>query len=196
MERLEKNHGRSGSAFSVWHLAALVCALAVPALFAADAHAVPRTGDRLPRTTVSDLEGASVFLPDSLKGKVTVIHFFATWCAYCPKEVAALKSIYERYGASGMVPCSVSVGESRERVASFGERERISYPLLLDPDSVVAKEYGVTGIPTTYVVDASGVVRFRIIGEITEEGLDRIVRTLLVSAGVRVGTKQEKEKRR
>jgi len=144
--------------------------------------AAPRMGDILPKTTLGDLKGASVAMPDEYKGKVVLIHFFATWCTYCPKEVAVLESIYRKYRDRGVVPCSVDVGESKEKVASFGDREGISYPLLLDPASAAAKEYGVTGIPTTYVLDASGVVRFRIIGEITEEGLDRIVRVLLSNA--------------
>ena len=141
--------------------------------------AAPRMGDILPKTTLSDLKGTSVAMPDEYKGKVVLIHFFATWCTYCPKEVAVLENIYRKYRDRGVVPCSVDVGESKEKVASFGDREGISYPLLLDPASAAVKVYGVTGIPTTYVLDTSGVVRFRIIGEITEEGIERIVRVLL-----------------
>jgi cytochrome c biogenesis protein CcmG, thiol:disulfide interchange protein DsbE len=178
------SHKRSRSGSGASRLPRLLRALPVLALLVAGVvHAAPRTGDPLPKAIVTDLKGGSVSLPDEFRGKVTLIHFFATWCAYCPKEVAALESLYGRYRDRGLVPCSVGVGESREKVASFGERERISYPLLLDPASSAAKKYGVTGIPTTYVLDASGIVRFRIIGEITEEGLDRIVRGLLPGVG-------------
>lgn len=141
--------------------------------------AAPRVGDILPKTTLGDLKGAPVAIPDDYKGKVVLIHFFATWCTYCPKEVAVLDAIYRKYRDKGVVPCSVDVGESRDKVDSFAADQRISYPLLLDPASSAAKQYGVTGIPTTYILDRSGVVRFRILGEITLEGLDRIVRTLL-----------------
>ena len=141
--------------------------------------AAPRVGNILPKTMLGDLKGAPVAIPDDYKGKVAVIHFFATWCTYCPKEVAALGSLVRKYGDKGVIACSVDVGESKDKVDSFAADQRISYPLLLDPASSVAKQYGVTGIPTTYVLDRSGVVRFRIIGEITLEGLDRIVRTLL-----------------
>jgi peroxiredoxin len=133
----------------------------------------------LPKATLLDLKGASVAVPGDFKGKVAVIHFFATWCTYCPKEVAALESLVRKYGDKGVIACSVDVGESKDKVDSFAADQRISYPLLLDPSSSAAKQYGVTGIPTTYILDRSGVVRFRILGEITLEGLDRIVRTLL-----------------
>ena len=141
--------------------------------------AAPRSGDILPKVTITDLKGANVTIPDAFKGKVAVIHFFATWCAYCPKEVAALGSLVRKYEGKGVIACSVDVGESRNEVVSFALEQRVSYPLLLDPSSSAAKQYGVTGIPTTYILDRSGVVRFKILGEITVEGLDRIVRTLL-----------------
>jgi peroxiredoxin len=133
----------------------------------------------MPKATLIDLKGANVTIPADFKGKVAVIHFFATWCTYCPKEVAALGSLVRKYENRGVVACSVDVGEGKDKVASFAEEQRVSYPLLLDPASSAAKQYGVTGIPTTYILDRSGVVRFRILGEITLEGLDRIVRTLL-----------------
>jgi len=141
--------------------------------------AAPRSGDILPKVTITDLKGANVTIPDAFKGKVAVIHFFATWCAYCPKEVAALGSLVRKYGDKGLIACSVDVGESRNEVASFAKEQRVSYPLLLDPSSSAAHQYGVTGIPTTYILDRSGVVRFKILGEITADGLEKIVRSLL-----------------
>lgn len=141
--------------------------------------AAPRSGDLLPKTALTDLKGANVTIPADFKGKVAVIHFFATWCAYCPKEVAALQSLSRRYGDKGVIACSVDVGETRDKVASFAEEQRVSYPILLDPSSAAAKQYGVTGIPTTYILDRSGVVRFKILGEITVEGLEKILRSLL-----------------
>lgn len=178
------SHGTNGRKQTGRWLAAirgLACALAALMLSTGALQAAPRMGDVLPKTTLGDLKGSPVAMPDEYKGKVVLIHFFATWCTYCPKEVAALESIYRKYRDRGVVPCSVDVGESKDKVASFREREGVSYPLLLDPASSAAKEYGVTGIPTTYIVDTSGVLRFRIIGEITEDGLERIVRVLLPS---------------
>jgi peroxiredoxin len=149
-------------------------------LFAAGVlQAAPRSGDILPKASVIDLKGANVTIPDAFKGKVAVVHFFATWCTYCPKEVTALGALYTKYRDKGLIACSVDVGESRNEVASFAQEQRVFYPLLLDPSSSAAKQYGVTGIPTTYILDRSGVIRFKILGEITLEGLDRIVRTLL-----------------
>jgi len=93
--------------------------------------------------------------------------------------VAVLGSLVRKYGDKGVIACSVDVGESRNEVASFAQQQRVSYPLLLDPSSSAAKQYGVTGIPTTYILDRSGVVRFKILGEITVEGLEKVLRSLL-----------------
>jgi cytochrome c biogenesis protein CcmG, thiol:disulfide interchange protein DsbE len=152
----------------------ILAALPVQALQAATG-----VGNILPPATLTDLKGADVRIPSDFRGKVLLIHFFATWCTYCPKEIAALESLYGKYSDKGLVPCSIDVGESKEKVASFARSQRISYTLLLDPSSSLAKQYGVTGIPTTYVLDRTGIVRFRIIGEITLEGLEKILRTLL-----------------
>jgi peroxiredoxin len=155
-------------------------ALLVLALFPSKVlQAAPHLGDVPPKATLTDLKGASVAIPGDFKGKVALIHFFATWCTYCPKEIAVLESLSHKYRGKGIITCSVDVGESREKVASFAENQRISYPLLLDPSSSVARQYAVTGIPTTYVLDREGKVRFRIIGEITADGLERIMRSLL-----------------
>ncbi len=143
------------------------------------AWAAARVGDVLPKATVSDLQGSKVAIPTDFKGKVVVIHFWATWCTYCAKEVAALQSLYNRYKSRGVIPCSVNVGESKETAAAFVEKQKVSYPFFVDPTSSVAKQYGVSGIPTTFIVNREGIVRFRIIGEITMDGLEKIVRSVL-----------------
>ena len=153
--------------------------LAVPSWPFERAEAATRVGDVLPKATVTDLKGAGVTIPTDFKGKVLIIHFWATWCQYCAREVAVMQSLYNWYQARGVVPCSVDVGESKETAASFVRSQKISYPVFVDPTSSVARQYGVSGIPTTFALNREGIVRFRIIGEIAADGLEKIVKALL-----------------
>ena len=143
------------------------------------AEAVMRVGDIPPKVTLNDLKGNSIALPADLKGKVALIHFWASWCTSCRPEMVALEAIYGRYKKTAVIPCSVDVGESRDAAESYIKNLNISYPVLLDLKSSVAREYRVSGIPTTYVLDRENVIRYRILGEINRDGLEKLVRTLL-----------------
>jgi len=134
-----------------------------------------RAGDR-PRTVrLPDLAGAEVALPDAYLGKVVAVHFWATWCPYCIKEIDALEALFGQYRERGFTPVSVNVGETKSVAEDFLRSRKVTYPILLDTDSSTAKLYGVTGIPTTFVLDRGGVVAFKILGEVNREGLRRIL---------------------
>lgn len=143
------------------------------------ADAAVRVGDALPRGALNDLRGNSITLPADLKGKVALIHFWASWCTSCRPEMLALDSLYKQYKEKEVLPCSINVGESREAVESFVRGQMISYLVLLDSKSLFAQQCGVLGIPTTYLLSREGIIRFRIIGEISRNGLEKIIKTLL-----------------
>jgi cytochrome c biogenesis protein CcmG/thiol:disulfide interchange protein DsbE len=134
-----------------------------------------RAGDRPKTVTLADLAGAKVALPDAYAGKVVVVHFWATWCPYCIKEIDALEALFGQYRERGLVPVSVNVGESMAVAAEFVRTRTVTYPILLDTDSAAAKLYGVTGLPTTFVLDRAGAIAFKILGEINRDGLRRIL---------------------
>ncbi len=153
--------------------------LALSGWMPADAWAILRVGDIPPRVTLNDLNGNTVALPADFKGKVSLVHFWASWCTSCRLEIAALESIFGRYGNKSVIPCSVNIGESREAAESYIKNMKVSYPILLDPKSSIIRQYSISGIPTTYVLDRENVIQFRIIGEINRDGLERLVRALL-----------------
>jgi len=164
--------------FQPWFLLpVLVVALFLPpGLPTADA--ALKTGDAFPKTAVSDRQGKPVALPDDFKGKVVLIHFWATWCPFCIKEIRALESMYGLYRDKGLMPFSVNVGEDNQTIAAFLKNETISYPILMDPNSEAARQCGVTGLPTTFICDRNGLIKFKIIGEITKSGLERLLASL------------------
>ncbi len=145
----------------------------------AEARVIMRTGDVPPRINLTDLKGNAVTLPDYFQGKVAVLHFWASWCATCRNEMTGLESMYLEYGKRGLVPCSIDVGEGKAAALSYIKDMKISYPVLLDPSSLTVKRFGVSGVPTYYVLNRQGILCLKILGEAQKGGLDKFIRTLL-----------------
>jgi peroxiredoxin len=156
-------------------LAATAAALVRPRA----APAALRAGDTPQSVTLPALDGSPVKLPDEYKGKIVVVHFWASWCSYCIKEIDALEALFGQHREHGLVPVSVNVGETQAAASSFLRGRNVTYPILLDPSSSTARRYGVTGIPTTFILDRDGAIRFKILGEINRESLRRILSGLL-----------------
>ena len=160
----------------------LRCALASAAAtvgIIAPVHAALKTGDRPKSVNLADLAGAQVALPDAYDGKVVVVHFWASWCPYCIKEIDALEALFGQYRERGFAPVSVNIGETKVVAAEFLRGRKVSYPILLDTDSATARLYGVTGIPTTFILNRAGAIEFKVLGEINREGLRRILSRML-----------------
>lgn len=101
----------------------------------------------------------------SLKGKVTLVNFWATWCGPCVIETPDLVALYEEWSDRNFEIVGVSMDEEGlEIVAEFAERFNISYPLIHDPGELADEFGGVYALPTTYVVDAEGTIQHRFIG--------------------------------
>jgi cytochrome c biogenesis protein CcmG/thiol:disulfide interchange protein DsbE len=128
---------------------------------------------------LKDLAGENVVIPADVKGSVVFIHFWVSSCSYCVKEMCTLESFSRKHHAEGVRAFSINAGETRHNAMRYTENLKISYPILLDPDLSVTRSYGVSGVPTTYILDRQGVLRFKILGEITAEKLDSVTRTLL-----------------
>jgi peroxiredoxin len=141
--------------------------------------AAMKTGDRPKTVTVGDLTGADVTLPDAYGGKVVVVHFWASWCPACLREIDALESLFGEYRARGLAPVSINVGETKAAAAESLRNRKVTYPILLDTQSATARLYGVTGVPTTFILDRTGAIGLKVLGEIDREGLKRMLSRML-----------------
>lgn len=150
---------------------------ALPPLRAA--FAAPKVGDILPSLALHDMKGNRVTIPGAFGGKVVVLHFWATWCPACIKEMTSLEFLYKNFEKKGFAPFSVNVGQQLDVIESYLGKLRPTYPILLDADSSTVRTFGVTGIPTTFMADRKGVIRYRILGEITTAGLRKVLLSLL-----------------
>jgi peroxiredoxin len=122
------------------------------------------SGDRAPEFRLTASDGKHVNLSD-FRGKVVMVHFWATWCPPCIEEMPALDKLNNALKGTDFVMLAVSVDEGGvEAVAPFMLSNRLNLPVLFDPGGEVARLYGTFKFPETYIVDREGVVRFKVIG--------------------------------
>jgi cytochrome c biogenesis protein CcmG/thiol:disulfide interchange protein DsbE len=92
---------------------------------------------------------------ESLRGKPAAVNFWASWCDPCRKESPELERLNRSlHGSAGLVGVDYSDAEGNAR--SFIREFHLTYPMLRDPDGKVGDRYGVTGLPTTVILDAQG----------------------------------------
>ena len=136
-------------------------------------------GDPAPAFRTERLDGGSVDFPAATAGKPLVIRFWADWCRYCEGEMKAIEAVYQRHKGKGLEVFAVNAGQDRAAVEAFIRKIGVTYPALLDEQSAIARRYGVVGLPTTYFVDAKGIVRGKVIGEADEAVFERHALELL-----------------
>jgi len=156
-------------------------------LFAASAvTAAEQTLPELPRPIEApnfelvDLDGGLHKLTD-YRGKVVVLNFWATWCPPCRYEMPSMQRGWEAARADGIVFLGVNVGEDADSVFIFLADYSVEFPLLLDKDATVIKQYQVVGLPTTFIIDPQGRITHRVVGsrEWDDAALLRELRGLL-----------------
>jgi peroxiredoxin len=153
------NGGRVGSSkASMRALLALVLSGFVAVAAAAPAAALDR-GARAPDFDLRDRAGARVRL-SALRGKVVLVDFWATWCAPCREELPVLERIYRAHHGEGFVVVGINVDAERRNMDDFVRRFHLTFPIAHDTGHRVADRYGPRTMPSSYLVDRSGVVRF------------------------------------
>lgn len=159
---------------------AIAClCLALAACGGGEPPAKINTGSVAPDFQTYRVDGAPAHFPAAWAGKPVAIRFWADWCKFCEGEMKAIEAVYQRHKGRGFEVIAVNAGQDKATVAAFAAKIGITYPALLDEKSAIAKRYGVVGLPTTYFVDARGIVRAKIVGEADEATFERQVLELL-----------------
>ena len=126
-------------------------------------------GEPAPRYAATTLAGDSAST-SALAGKVVLLNVWATWCAPCRAEIPYLQSLYEQHRAEGLeiVGVSVDARGQESAIADFAKEFRMSYPIWRDPDERVQSLYMALGVPSSYLIDRAGILRWRRLGTIRE----------------------------
>ncbi|MBI4687899.1 MAG: TlpA family protein disulfide reductase [Nitrospirae bacterium] len=120
-------------------------------------------GKKATEFTAKDISDKDVML-SSFKGKPVIVNFWATWCPYCRQERSSLNSLYRNYKDKGLIVISISTGESKRTVENYLKNIPADFLVLLDKEREIAQAYGVFGLPTSFVINRDGVVRYKSTG--------------------------------
>ena len=133
--------------------------------------------------TLQDLDGNSHTLSD-YRGQPVIVNFWATWCAPCRIEMPELQAAYERYQDAGLVILALDNDESPDAVQSFFSDEmNLTFTPLLDDGADVAALYSVFNFPSTYFVNADGIITAVHHGPMLESQIDGYMADTLVTEG-------------
>jgi cytochrome c biogenesis protein CcmG, thiol:disulfide interchange protein DsbE len=155
--------------------------VAVATLLPFDVNATAEVGQPAPALVVQELNGQTFDLA-TLRGKVVVINFWATWCPPCRQEMPALDAFYRRYHGEGLEMIGLAANRTHERSDVAKVMDSFSYPAAMLRDSKSNGFNDPTELPITYIVDAEGVVRAKLTPEetpVTEQSLAQAVLPLL-----------------
>lgn len=134
-----------------------------------------------PLFTLRDPKGIEYALED-LRGQVVLVNFWATWCEPCRAEMPELDALAHEYRDAGFRVLAVNVLEEPDAIQRFGEELGLGLPLLVDRSGEVYKAYNVQGLPTSYLIDAEGMIRDVRIGVVTRRYLEARLPALLSAA--------------
>ena len=138
----------------------------------------PLVGQQAPDFRLSLLDGKTTSL-SSLRGKVAVVNFWATWCPSCVDEMPDLQTVWEAYSGQNVTFLGVAYQDSETTVRSALVQYGTTYLVGLDAGDRIAEQYGITGIPETFIVAPDGRVAYVHIGPITTDVLSAQLEALL-----------------
>ena len=162
-------------------LPALILSFALASCIRADMEPPPLPEPKpAPLFSLRDLADDTVTL-DTFKGKPLVINFWATWCVPCRTEMPYFQEIYDERKGEGLEFLMVNTKESKEVVEKFIKDNGYTFRVVLDESGGMLETYQVFGLPTTYWVDADGVIQYTYMGETTIGIMKMGLKTILPS---------------
>jgi len=121
------------------------------------------------------LDGVTLVSPADYTGRPLFLNFWATWCAPCVRELPALEEFVAQHAADpdGPALLTINLGEPAAVISSFLDDIGIrNLPVAMDINQVVKRDYGVQNLPTTFVIDGVGEIRYMKLGEMTSEDME------------------------
>jgi thiol-disulfide isomerase/thioredoxin len=140
--------------------------LATGLLFNAGGHAAgfeTRASTPAPALTAQDLKGSAQGLA-GYRGQVVLLNFWASWCPPCLREMPSLERLRVRMAGRPLAIVALDSAETLEDVSAYLSRMKLGFPILLDPDGGNTRRWKVFALPTSFLLDAEGRVRYVLTG--------------------------------
>lgn len=145
--------------------------------FIAD-HSIAQAGNASVDFSLEDLEGNQHQLTD-YEGQGVMLNFWGTYCPPCEREMPHMESLYEEYKEKGVEILAVNVNEAPLTVNTFVKRYGLSFPILLDKGMNVTDAYGIGPLPTTVLINESGMITNVHKGGMTEEMVEEFLESIV-----------------
>lgn len=123
----------------------------------------PSKGDVAPAFSLTEISGQNISLEKN-RGKTVLLHFWATWCNTCRYELPAIERLNERFKDRGLAVISVLVDEND--ASGVKQFFKITFPVLIDPEGLIADEYMVYGVPESFIIGPDGIILARFDGAV------------------------------
>lgn len=146
-----------------------------PAWVSQESHPVP------PFT--AEVIGGGTLDEQSLRGKVVLINFWATWCPFCRHEMPAMQAFYQDHKEHGFEILAISIENEAAPVAHFMREAGYGFPAALVNASITQAFGSIDRIPTSFIIDRQGLIRYRIAGQVHGARLRRLIEPLLEERG-------------
>ena len=150
----------------------LVLFLSLPVATSADLREADESQDA-PLLELQDEEG-EVHRLESYRGRVLVVNFWASWCTPCVRELPSLNRLRKEFGDQPFEILGVNVAEPPNRLTRFFKRQPIDFPVLYDRESEAFYAWNVKGLPTSFVIDREGRIRYQVRGAIEWDDAETI----------------------
>lgn len=152
--------------------------------FRTDPRAVPSplVGRPAPPFTLTTFDGRTVSV-ESQRGKVVVLNFWASWCRpACTDEAPVLEAAWRQFQARDVVVLGVAIQDKDPASLEFINQFGLTFPNAPDPTGKVSIDYGVWGVPETFVIDRRGVIRQKHVGGVTDTVFRESVEPLIAES--------------
>jgi cytochrome c biogenesis protein CcmG/thiol:disulfide interchange protein DsbE len=141
----------------------------------------PLVGQKAPDFTVAALNQKGSVTLSKYAGKVAIVDFWATWCEPCKKSFPKLQDLYVKYKASGLEMVAISEDDENNGIKDFAETYGAKFPVGWDDGKTIAGKWQIPNMPSTFIVDKTGIVRFVHLGyrDGEEQEIEKEVKSLL-----------------
>ena len=123
-------------------------------------------GQSAPELTLTLFDGSDYDLSEK-RGSPVVLNFYASWCIPCKEEAPGLERSFREFGPRGVEFIAIAVQDTEVKAREFVDAHKLTFPTGFDNSGEIEEAFMVFGLPTTYIIDGNGIIRYTHIGGIT-----------------------------